>query len=93
MELLDNLAWLQGVFEKARANAIGEQHDFVRQVEVDLDKVLQLVYGKVPSGLHEWQCVSPGEYDSTYRCGRCGLVHTESADNPESRLPESGCRR
>lgn len=40
---------------------------------------------------HVWSLVSPGEYDSTYECLRCGLKHMESADNPDSKVPQHGC--
>lgn len=41
--------------------------------------------------LHDWVCVSPGEYDSTYKCKRCGDSWTESIDNPDTALPRHGC--
>lgn len=40
---------------------------------------------------HDWKCVSPGEYDTTYRCKRCGKEWMESADNPDSVCPKFGC--
>ena len=41
---------------------------------------------------HEWVCVSPGEYDFTYYCTKCGKFHTESIDNPDTELPVDGCK-
>ena len=40
---------------------------------------------------HNWECISPGDYDTTYRCTKCGIDHTISVDNIASRLPEYGC--
>ena len=45
----------------------------------------------VPADRHEWECESLGEYDSLYRCSRCGRSHMESIDNPASSLPDAGC--
>ena len=41
--------------------------------------------------MHEWECISPGMYDFTYECKKCGKFHCESADNPATALPEFGC--
>lgn len=41
---------------------------------------------------HNWICISPGEYDSTYRCKKCLTFHTESIDDPHSKLPKRGCK-
>ena len=40
---------------------------------------------------HKWECISPGEYDTTYRCSKCGALHTDQADDPSSLIPEFGC--
>lgn len=40
---------------------------------------------------HNWECISPGEYDSTYKCKKCGELYTLQSDNIESKLPEDGC--
>lgn len=40
---------------------------------------------------HRWECTSPGMYDFTYTCERCGQKHTESIDNPGSEPPVYGC--
>ena len=40
---------------------------------------------------HKWECVSPGEYDTTYRCSKCGALHTDQADDLSSVIPEFGC--
>jgi hypothetical protein len=44
-----------------------------------------------PINAHVWKCISPGEYDSTYECQKCGAKHIESIDNLDSKLPDSGC--
>ena len=41
---------------------------------------------------HDWKCISPGVYDCQYKCKKCGKVLMESADDPTSARPESGCR-
>ena len=33
----------------------------------------------------------PGMYDTTFKCLDCGDLHTESADDPDSSLPDKGC--
>lgn len=40
---------------------------------------------------HDWECVSPGEYDSLYECRRCGERHMEQADRLGSDRPRFGC--
>lgn len=44
-----------------------------------------------PNDLHDWECISPGEYDSTYRCTRCRKRVVESIDNPATYKPVDGC--
>jgi len=47
---------------------------------------------KKEKDLHDWQLVGqPGMYDDTYQCSKCGAVHTERADNIDSKLPRGGC--
>lgn len=42
---------------------------------------------------HDWECVSPGLYDSLHRCKKCKIEHIEQADNlKETRLPDLGCK-
>lgn len=40
---------------------------------------------------HDWECISPGEYDSLYECRRCGARHMEQADRLGSDRPRFGC--
>lgn len=40
---------------------------------------------------HEWECISPGLYDSTYECQRCGQKHDESIDDLSTMKPTHGC--
>lgn len=40
---------------------------------------------------HEWDCISPGEYDSLYECRRCGARHMEQLDRLGSDRPRFGC--
>lgn len=40
---------------------------------------------------HKWECISPGEYDTTYKCSACGALFTDQADDPNSLIPEFGC--
>ena len=41
---------------------------------------------------HEWKCASPGMYDTTYVCTRCGARNIEQMDNLlETKNPEFGC--
>jgi len=53
------------------------------------DEGWELAFGK----RHDWKCTSPGMYDFTYVCQKCGATHTESIDNPETKLPERGCEK
>jgi uncharacterized Zn finger protein len=29
---------------------------------------------------HEWDCISPGVYESTYKCKNCGQLFTDQVD-------------
>jgi len=41
---------------------------------------------------HEWKCVSPGTYDTTYVCTQCGARNVEQIDNLlDTKNPEFGC--
>jgi hypothetical protein len=40
---------------------------------------------------HDWECTHPGYYDDGYTCKKCGEYCCLSADNPEKKLPETGC--
>jgi len=40
---------------------------------------------------HDWECISPGEYDSLYECRKCGARHMEQADRLGSDRPRFGC--
>lgn len=44
-----------------------------------------------PHDAHVWECISPGLYDSTYECKKCSKHHSVSIDNPDTKLPETGC--
>ena len=41
---------------------------------------------------HDWECVSPGEYDSLYECRKCGAQHMEQTDRLGSCCPRFGCQ-
>lgn len=41
---------------------------------------------------HKWECISPGIYDSTYKCKRCGIRWIESIDALETTKPVHGCK-
>ena len=40
---------------------------------------------------HDWTCISPGVFDSLYKCFRCSATHNESIDNPASNRSVYGC--
>jgi len=41
---------------------------------------------------HKWECISPSEYDTLYRCIFCFENKWIALDNPDSKLPEEGCK-
>ena len=51
-------------------------------------------YNKAPMkvlGKYDWECPSPGDYDSTWECIKCKTRKTESIDNLQTVLPIFGC--
>lgn len=79
---------------------LGEQHpEYNEEIyTIEITLLLRLDYEKLVKSIdsirnsHNWEVDSPGEYDTTYKCSKCGECHTESVDNPDkTKLPVSGC--
>lgn len=59
----------------------------------DSQRVFDKAFGFDSQKDHDFQCISPGEYDFLYECTQCGLRYTESIDNPDSQRPTTPCPR
>ena len=41
---------------------------------------------------HDWVCISPGMYDSLYKCSKCDAKHMNQADKRSTwEFPETNC--
>jgi len=52
------------------------------QIRMHLRKALIAMGWTPPPDItkHYWKCISPGMYDSTYECTKCGRKFTDQAD-------------
>lgn len=85
---------LEEVFQKRIEVAVEEAFGRNPSIEEMQYKALRqdfintFIFGD--TGKHDWNCVSPGTFDSTYKCSKCGAVFTDQAD-AGIEVPARGC--
>lgn len=65
--------------------------DRALRYEAQMNELESRTKGGADGTAHDWECISPGEYDSIYECRRCGERHMEQADRLGSDRPRFGC--